>query len=109
MLALGESMVLESWDGNWFPPCPREHVMIVDLVRTLISHGGNIYAADSKGQTPLALVNAATLKSDMLFPTRRSLLVFLDAVCIADNLKCNGSIQRVAEITDLCRVILKFL
>ena len=71
----------------------------------LVSIGGNIYAENSKGYTPLSLVKNTDLKADVMYLTRRSLLIFFEEVSIADGLKNKGSLERVAANIDLMRYI----
>ena len=80
-----------------------------DLIRWLVSNGCNIYAENSKGHTPLSLVRDPALKADMMYLTRRPLLIVFEAVCVADDLKHSGALQRVAASTDLGRYICGFL
>ena len=82
----------------------------MDIMRSLVSNGGNIYMENSKGHTPLSLVKDTVLRTDMVFLTRRSLLLFFEAVCITDDLRThNNSFRRVAENADLGRCIASFL
>ena len=109
----------------WFPPYPP---LVIDVIRSLVSEGGNIYAENSRGHTPSSLVGDITqlkldmgyftplfqvqveaLKADMVYLTRRSLLLFFEAVCVADDLKHSDALQRVAAGTDLGRYIVGFL
>ena len=83
--------------------------LAAELIRELVSNGGNIYAENSVGCTPLSLVRNPALKADMQFLTRRALLLFFEAVCIADDLACYDSLQRVAANFDLGRYIGGFL
>ena len=80
-----------------------------EFIRILVSKGGNIYAKNSKGYTPLSIVQDAALKADMVYLTRRSLLLFFEAVCVADDLKHSDALRRVAVSTDLGRFICGFL
>ena len=88
---------------------PDETSWTEDFIRILVSKGGNIYAENSKGHTPLSLAWDAALKADMMYLTRRSLLFFFEAVCVADDLKHSGALQRVAANADLGRHICGFL
>ena len=84
--------------------------LAMDIIRSLVSNGGNIYAENSKGHTPLSLVKDTALQTDMMFLTRRSLLLFFEAVCITDDLRANcKSFRRVAENADLGSCIARFL
>ena len=80
-----------------------------EVIRSLVSNGGNIYAENSKGHTPLSLVRDAALQTDMVYLTRGSLLLFFEAVCTADGPTHNNSFRRVAVNTDLGRCIARFL
>ena len=83
--------------------------LTMDLIRSLVSKGGNIHAENSKGHTPLSMVKDPMLKSDMVYITRRSLLLFFEAVCTAKGLKANRSLQRVTENRDLKGCIIRFI
>ena len=63
-----------------------------DLIRWLVSNGCNIYAENSKGHTPLSTAQDKALKADMVYLTRRPLLLFFEAVCVADDLKHSGAL-----------------
>ena len=84
-------------------------VLALYLLKLLVSNGGNIYAENSMGYSPLSLIKDAALKADMVYQTRRSLLLFLEAVCVTDDHTNNKSFQRVAENSDLTNFILGFL
>lgn len=88
---------------------PRQPSKVFDLIRVMVTSGGNIHAKNSYGHTPLSLVSDTALKLAIVFLTRRSLLFFLEAVCTADNLNGSGSLQRIAESTELRRSIVTFL
>lgn len=75
----------------------------------LVSHGGDIYVENSTGFTPLSLTMYRDLRRDMIFLTRRSLLVVFVAVTIADGPKRNHALTRVAGNPDLGRHIAEFL
>lgn len=75
----------------------------------MVSIGGNIYAENSKGYTPLSLVRDPALKADMVFLTRRSSLIFFEAICAANGLKNTAALQRIAANTDLGRYIVGYL
>ena len=98
------TMTIELSEEDWicFPFCfhALDPHLAAELIRVLVSNGGNIYAENSKGHTPLSLVRNPALKADMQFLTRRALLLFLEAVCIADDLACFDSFQRVAANSD---------
>ena len=104
--------VLELSREDWIasPRLPAsDPVLALYLLESLVSYGGNIYAENSKGYSPLSLIKDATLKADMVYLTRRPLLLFLEAVCVADELTNNKSFRRVAENSDLTNFIVGFL
>ena len=74
----------------------------------LVSNGGDVYEENSSGKSPLCLVTDAAVIADMLFLTRRPLLFFLKAVCVAKDLTNTRSLLRVAESSDLAREIVMF-
>ena len=74
----------------------------------LVSNGGNIYAENSKGFSPLSLVRNKTLRADMVFLTRKPLLLLFAAISITNHLKHSNALQRVAENIDLRRYIVGF-
>ena len=78
-----------------------------DVVRLLVCNGGDIYAENAEGKTPLGLVTNPALKADMVFLTRRPLLLFLEAVCVAEDLQ--SSLRRLAESSDLLRYMVRFV
>ena len=80
-----------------------------DLIRYVVSMGGNVQAVNSKGHTPLSLVRDTALKSDIVFLTRRPLLHFFEAICIAEGLEGSRALQRVAENFDVMGHIVTFL
>ena len=110
--------LLEEDFDRWpmfFPDCvPSIQLLrvLVNLIELLVSSGGNIYAQNSKGHTPLSLAKGnPALKADMVYRTRRALLLFFEAVskCMtADLVKCM-SFQQVANNIDLGRYIVRFL
>ena len=81
----------------------------IDLIRELVSSGGSIDVENSKGCSPLSLAKDATLKADMVYLTRGSVLLFFEAVCAANDLTCQNSFPRVAANSDLRRYIVGFL
>ena len=81
----------------------------LDFIGFLVCEGGNIHAENSQGLTPLLMVRKAHMKADMIFLTRRALLLFFEAVCIADDLKKHGPLQQVAGQYDLERCIVMFI
>ena len=98
----------EDWH-TWPESVPRENAALVrDLIRLLVANGGDIYAENSKGYTPLSLVQDPGLKADFVFLTRRPLLLFFEAVCMAD-LKSIDSIRRAAANVDIRRYIVECL
>ena len=83
-----------------------DRISSTHLIRLLISRGGNIYAENSKSYSPLFLAkDNQPLKTDMVYLTRRSFLLFFEAVCVADDLTHSDALQRVAASTDLRRCI----
>ena len=94
----------EDWH-TWPMYSPRANPSLVrELIRLLVANGGNIYAENSKGHTPLSLARDPALKTDMVFLTRRALLVFFEAICIAD-IEHSDAFQRVAASADLVRYL----
>ena len=81
----------------------------MDLIRSFVSKGGNIHAENSKGHTPLSMVQDPMLKSDMVYITRRSLLLFFEAVSAADVQENPRSLARVAGSTDLKGYIMRWV
>ena len=109
-LRKGELELLEEDWHTWPVRAPHaEFSLTMDLIRLLVANGGNIYAENSKGHTPLSLVHDPALKIDMRFLTRRALLLFLEGVCIAEDLRNHSSLQRVAESADLVRYLVESL
>lgn len=94
------------WPVCFYSPAPN---LTADLIRFLVCKGGNIYAKNSMGCTPLSLVRDPDLMADMVYLTRETLLLLFEAVCIADDLTCCNSFQRVAANADLGRYIVGFL
>ena len=96
-----DTKALDLSQGDWIylPPCfsTQDPYLTKKNIRLLVSQGGNIYAKNSMGCTPMSLVRDKYLKADVLFLTRRSLLLFFEAVCIADDLACYDSFQRVCS------------
>ena len=98
----------EDWH-TWPVRAPiAELFLTMNLIRLLVANGGNIYAENSKGHTPLSLVQDPALKTDMVFLTRRALLLFFEAICIAD-IEHSDSLQRVAASADLVRYLAKLM
>ena len=94
----------EDWH-TWPKYSPRANPSLVrELILLLVANGGDIYAENSKGYTPLSLVQDPALKTDMVFLTRRALLVFFEAICIAD-IEHSNAFQRVAASADLVRYL----
>ena len=79
------------------------------IIRELVPNVNNIYAVNSKGYNALSLARDEALKDEMIFLTRRALLVFLEAISVADDLRRSDSIRRVAHNIDLQRCIVKFV
>ena len=79
------------------------------MIRLLVSHGGCIYAENSKGQSPLSLVADQTIRAEMIFLTRRPLLLFLEAVSLFEGVEFDDSLRRVAGNSDLVRLTTKFI
>ena len=103
--ALGLSK--EDWNRLCFDSCKL--CLRLDFIGWLASNGGNIYAENSKGRTPLSLARDPELKADMVFLTRRPLLLFFETVCEADDLKHSDALKRVADNYDLGRHIISLL
>lgn len=102
---------LSKEDWNYWPLrfSTTRPLLTMDLIRMLVSTGGNIYAVNSKNHTTLSMVRGADLKHDMVFLTRRPLLHFFEAVSFADDLPNNPSLLRVAANNDLIGYIVGFL
>ena len=79
------------------------------LIELLVTKGGNIYAVNSKGHSPVSMAKDATLKRDMVFFTRRSLLLVFEAANIAEDLENSYALKRVAASIDLTRFIARHL
>ena len=80
-----------------------------DFIRWIVSLGCDIYAENFKGRTPPSLLSNVALRRDMMYHTRRSLLLFFKGVSIADDLKHIDALQRVAENYDMHRYIVELL
>ena len=81
----------------------------VDIVKLLTSKGANIHVEDSNGISPLSLITDPALKADMVFLTRRPLLLFFEAVTVSDDVNISRSFRQVAENSDLMREVYGFL
>ena len=79
------------------------------MVKLLVSNGGDIYAESFKGLSPLSLVSDPTVRAEMIFLTRRPLLLFLEAVCLSEGVEFDISLHRVAGNSDLVRLTTKFI
>ena len=79
------------------------------MIKLLVFHGGDIYAENSEGESPLSLESASAVRADMIFLSRRPLLLFLEAVCLSESEECEGPLRRVAEKSDLVRLTTKFI
>ena len=79
------------------------------MIGLLVSHGACIYAENSKGQSPLSLVADQTIRAEMIFLTRRPLLLFLEAVSLSEGVEFDDSLRRVAGNSDLVRLTTKFI
>ena len=88
---------------------PTKSARVIPLIRWLVSNGGNMYTENSKGHTPLSLIQDPAVKHELMFLTRRPLLLVLEAICVANDLKNTDSIQRVATNIDLRRYVLGWL
>ena len=71
--------------------------------------GADIHAEDSSGRTPLSLVTDPAVKAELVFLTRRPLLLFLEAVSASDDVNISRSFRRVAENSDLLREVFAYL
>ena len=101
---------LSAKDNIWrMRPSLNKTTPTIDFIRWLVSMGGDIYAENLKGRTPSSWITNVALKREMVYLTRRSLLVFLKAVSIANDLMHSDALLRVAENYDLKRFIVKFL
>ena len=80
----------------------------IDLIRLLVCNGSDIYAEDASGKAPLHLVKDPSVKAEMVFQARKSLLLFLEAVCVTEELTNSRSLRRVAESSDMVRHIVMF-
>ena len=99
----------EDWDRWPIRFISLDPARTTNIIRLLISNGGNIYAENSRGCTPLSMVRDPALKLDMVYLTRRPLLLFLEAMCIGYNFERTDALQRVAENIDLRRYLAEFL
>lgn len=79
------------------------------IIQMLISYGADIHAKDANGVTPLSLVTHPALKAEVIFIPRRSLVLFFEAMSVADDLKNQDSLFRVAGNAFLARYIVGFL
>ena len=84
-----------------------------NIIRMLVANGGDIHSEDECGESPLSLVTDPALRSDMVCLTRRftrrSLLVFLIAVSVSENLIIVRSLRQVADNFDLVREVVTFV
>ena len=80
----------------------------IDLIRLLVCSGSDIYAEDANGKAPLYFVTYPRTKTEMVFQARKSLLLFLEAVCVAGVLTNSRSLRRVAESSDMVRHMVMF-
>ena len=81
----------------------------LDCLRLLVSSGGNSHSVNSKGHTPLSLTIDPTIRLDMVFLTRRPLLLFAEAISTSRVREGPRSLHRVAGNRDLMHCILRFL
>ena len=79
------------------------------MIKQLVSNGGDIYVKNSKGLSPLSLAADPTVRAEMIFLSRRPLLLFLEAVCLSEGVECDDSLRRVAGNIDLVRLTIKFI
>ena len=68
-----------------------------------------MYAEYCKGYSLLSLVRDPALKADMVFLTRRALLLFLMGICAARDVTNSRPLRRMAESSDVVRCITKFM
>ena len=80
----------------------------IDLIRLLVCSGSDIYAEDARRKAPLRLVTSPRIKTEMVFQARKPLLLFLEAVCVTEDLTNSRSLRRVAESSDTVRHIIMF-
>lgn len=99
----------EDWDNPPVSLASSLPALAMDLTRLMVSNGGNIHAENSTDHSPLSLVPDQALRTDMIFFSRRSLLLFFCAVCAVDDLKNNVSLQRIAGNIDVRRYIVTFV
>ena len=74
-----------------------------------VRNGSDIYAEDARGNVPLHLATHPTIKREMVFQARKPLLLFLEAVCVAEELTNFHSLRRVAESSDIVRQVVMFV
>ena len=55
------------------------------------------------------MIRDPIMKGDVAFLSRRSFLLFLEAICISDGIKTNDSLRPVATNVDVRRYLVKFL
>ena len=87
----------------------RTPSLTLDCLRLLVSSGSNIHSVNSKGHTPLSLTVDPTIRLDMVFLTRRPLLLFSEAISASRVREGPRSLHRVAGNRDLMHCILRFL
>ena len=80
----------------------------IDLIRLLVCNGSDIYTEDASGKAPLHLVRDPRTKTEMVFQVRKPLLLFLEAVCVTEELTNSHSLRRVAESSDMVRHVVMF-
>ena len=80
-----------------------------DVAKLLVISGADVHAEDSAGRTPLSLATDSALKADMVFLTRRPLLLFFEAVIVSDDVNISRSFRLVTENSDLMREVYGFL
>ena len=79
------------------------------LIRLLVVYCADIhFAENSNGCTPLFLIDDKALKADMVFLTRRPLLLFFEAASFSDDSDTSRSLRRMAGNPDLVRVVIMF-
>ena len=106
---LAIELLEEEWDRWPVPFTSPDPKPTRYLIRLLVSNCGNIYAENSKGHSPSSMTRDSDLKADMVFFTRRSLVLVFEAVNIAEDLENSYALKRVAASTDLTRFIGGFL
>ena len=102
-------LLKEEWDLWPVPFAFSDPDLTRYLIELLVSLGGSIYAENSKGHSPVSMAKDATLKRDMVFFTRRSLLLVFEAANIAEDLENSYALKRVAASIDLTRFIARHL